>query len=158
MTDILTPEERSRRMSSVRQRHTRPEKQLRSALWRRGARYKLHDGRLPGTPDIVFVRRSVAVQVRGCFWHGHACRQGKLPSTNVDYWGPKILANRRRDRRQDRATRARGWSLFVVWECQLKSSPRQEQAVARILRMLSDRGGQRRRPQTKTSGGHRASN
>lgn len=118
--DNLSPERRSDLMKRVRRSDTKPEVTLRKALHRLGFRYVIGDKRLPGTPDLVFPKYKAAVFVHGCFWHGHECRQGRAPSSNVDYWAPKIAANRARDARKEQALRERGWRVFNVWECELK--------------------------------------
>ncbi len=100
--------------------NTKPEVTLRKALHRLGFRYVIGDKRFPGTPDLVFPKYKAAVFVHGCFGHGHECRQGRAPSSNVDYWVPKIAANRARDARKEQALRKRGWRVFTIWECELK--------------------------------------
>ena len=120
--DSLTPERRSALMKRVKRSDTRPEITLRKALHRMGFRYVIGDNRLPGTPDLTFPKHGVAVFVHGCFRHGHHCRQGRAPSSNVGYWLPKIEANRERDARKEKAVRDLGWRVFTVWECELKST------------------------------------
>lgn len=134
MTDRVTKETRSRIMASVGTRDTGVEVALRKALHRLGYRYRIVPRHLPGKPDLVFPRRRKVVFVHGCFWHGHACRYGKLPKSRLEYWQPKIEANRTRDRRQRRKLRFLGWSSAVVWECSLKRNLESE--VARIVRFL----------------------
>lgn len=107
-------------MSRIRSQDTRPELLLRSALFRRGLRFRLHRRRLPGTPDIVFVSKKLAIQVRGCFWHQHpGCPHCRIPDSNRDYWEPKLLRTVERDRKNDRKLIELGWDLVVVWECEL---------------------------------------
>jgi DNA mismatch endonuclease, patch repair protein len=122
--DSLTPERRSALMKRVRRSDTKPELILRKALHKLGFRYVIGSKRLPGTPDLAFPKHKAAVFVHGCFWHGHDCRQGRAPSSNVGYWVPKIEANRARDSRKEQAVRDLGWRVFTVWECQLKSDRR----------------------------------
>jgi DNA mismatch endonuclease (patch repair protein) len=119
--DTLSPERRSALMKRVRRSDTKPEVTLRRELHRLGFRYVIGDKRLPGTPDLAFPKYKAVVFVHGCFWHGHLCRQGREPSSNVDYWAPKIAANRARDARKEQALRDRGWRVFTVWECELKA-------------------------------------
>jgi DNA mismatch endonuclease (patch repair protein) len=107
-------------MSRVRQRDTAPELLVRRLLHARGWRYRLQDRKLPGTPDLVFPRLRKAVFVHGCFWHGHDCKAGKLPSSRSEYWTPKIAANRDRDRRTIEKLNELGWQAIVVWQCETK--------------------------------------
>lgn len=109
-------------MSRVRSKDTSPERRVRQLLFAMGFRYRLHDKRLPGRPDIVFHGRAKVIFVNGCFWHGHeGCRYGRLPKTRVDFWAAKILRNRERDRQNTEKLRAAGWSILTVWQCELKN-------------------------------------
>lgn len=120
MTDHVSAEGRSRIMASVGNKNTKPEMLLRRALFARGYRYRLHSRHLPGRPDLVFPARRKVIFVHGCFWHGHDCRWGRLPKTRLDYWEPKIAANKERDARALADLAALGWSTLVVWQCQLR--------------------------------------
>ena len=114
MTDRLSPEARSRLMSRIRSRDTGPERAVRSILHGLGFRFRLHRRDLPGTPDIVLPGRGMVVFVHGCFWHGHRCKVGKMPKSRIDYWGPKIEANKARDKRKSAKLRRLGWSVVTV--------------------------------------------
>lgn len=120
MTDIVDPSTRSRMMSGIRGKNTRPEIIVRQALHRAGFRFRLHRKDLPGKPDIVLPKYHAVIFVHGCFWHGHDCRYFKVPKTRTDFWLSKIIANTRRDRIQEDALRSAGWSVFTVWECELR--------------------------------------
>ncbi len=124
-------------MKRVKRADTKPEVTLRKELHRMGFRYVIGDKRLPGTPDLVFPKYGAAVFVHGCFWHGHECRQGRTPTSNVEYWGPKIVANRARDARKEQALRDLGWRVFNVWECELKPASHKAMVakVADLLRL-----------------------
>jgi DNA mismatch endonuclease (patch repair protein) len=111
---------RSKIMAAVRTRDTGAEKAVRSIVHGLGYRYSLNRSDLPGKPDLAFVARKKAIFVHGCFWHGHSCRYGRLPKSRLHYWGPKIVANKARDRRNVRGLKGAGWSVMVVWQCQLK--------------------------------------
>lgn len=117
-------------MRSVGAKHTKPERFVRSTLWRLGYRFTLHDSFLPGRPDIVFSARRKAIFVNGCFWHGHSCKFGQLPKSNLDYWKPKLAANKARDRRALRGLAQQGWKTLVLWQCELGD----ESALRRQLR------------------------
>ena len=115
-----TSPERSAQMARVRGRDTKPELKVRRALHAAGLRYRLHDKKLPGRPDIVLPARRVAVFVHGCFWHRHPdpdCRLARLPKTRLDFWLPKLEGNRARDERKKAEIEALGWTVIEVWEC-----------------------------------------
>jgi DNA mismatch endonuclease (patch repair protein) len=110
---------RSRIMAAVRSKHTRPELTVRSLLHRLGYRFRLHDRRLPGCPDIVLPKHRCIVLVNGCFWHQHPrCRRAKLPAANAEFWTPKLKGNRQRDLLNLRRLRRDGWRVAIVWECE----------------------------------------
>jgi DNA mismatch endonuclease (patch repair protein) len=120
MTDILTTEQRSVRMSRVRQAGTDVELRLRKALWNEGFRYRLRAAnKLPGRPDIVFVSRKVAIFVDGCFWHGCPIH-GTKPKTNAEFWDEKIKRNRERDQQVDRKLAEAGWRVIRLWEHEVR--------------------------------------
>ena len=131
MSDIVDAETRSRMMSRIRGRDTRPEMGLRRALHARGLRYRLHDRRLPGRPDIVFPRFRAACFVHGCFWHRHAgCRYATTPATRTAFWAAKFEANVARDARNRIELLAVGWRVAVVWECALRHESNEAVAAA----------------------------
>lgn len=109
-------------MARIRQKSTAPEMVVRRFLHATGLRYSLHRRDLPGRPDIVFPKRRVAIFVHGCYWHGHACRAGRAPSTNLAYWAPKLAANKERDARKAAQLAALGWKVLTVWECEVKGT------------------------------------
>ena len=135
-------ETRSRIMSSVGRKDTGPEKLLRSALHRAGLRYRLHDKGLPGTPDLVFPRFGAVTFIHGCFWHSHGCYKSTVPKTRQDFWEEKFRANRRRDDRNRKELRVRGWRVLVVWECSLlgKLAQRLEDVVGETHSWLEGTG------------------
>lgn len=119
--DILTKEERSRRMSLVRTKGTEPELAVRRWLHARGYRYTLHVRDLPGSPDLVFPSRRKSIFVHGCFWHRHqGCKMATLPKTRPEFWIPKLEANVARDAMKCRALADAGWGALVVWQCELR--------------------------------------
>lgn len=119
MADIVDKATRSRMMSGIRGKNTKPELVVRSFLHRRGLRFRLQDKRLPGRPDIVLPRYRAVVQVHGCFWHQHSgCRFAYTPKANREFWSRKLSENVARDTASEYALRARGWRVLTVWECE----------------------------------------
>lgn len=133
MADHVNPERRSYIMSSVRSKDTKPELLVRRTLHRLGYRYRIHRRDLPGSPDLVFPSRKKTIFVHGCFWHGHGCQWGHLPKSKLDYWKPKIEANQARDQRNVKALSDAGWSVKVVWQCELRNL---EAAMEKIVEFL----------------------
>jgi DNA mismatch endonuclease (patch repair protein) len=130
--DRFDPLTRSEMMSRIRGRDTKPEMLLRRSLHALGLRYRLHDRKLPGTPDLVFPRYHAVVFVHGCFWHAHGCRNSKIPETRREFWERKLAANRERDRQVMERLGSDGWRVLVVWECALRRRP--DDATAEIVR------------------------
>ncbi|WP_426166323.1 very short patch repair endonuclease [Pseudoduganella sp. R-34] len=120
MTDVHTPERRSRNMQAIRGKNTGPELLLRKLLFSRGFRYRLHVSSLPGKPDIVLPKHRTVIFMHGCFWHGHDCHLFTLPQTRREFWTSKISANQQRDQRDIVALRGTGWRVICVWECALR--------------------------------------
>lgn len=135
MVDILTPEARSKRMSQIRAKNTKPEMAVRRLAHGMGYRYRLHRRDLPGCPDLVFPRHHKVIFVHGCFWHRHpdsACRLARLPKSRLDFWVPKLEGNRRRDLDNQAALLALGWRFLIIWECETKDI----QELSRKLRLF----------------------
>lgn len=119
------------RMRRIRKTDTKPEMIVRRLVHAVGYRFRLHDKRLPGHPDIVLPRHRKVILVHGCFWHRHDCPDGrKLPRSKPEYWGPKLERNRQRDNVNIARLREMGWDALVVWECET----RVHTAVAEKLR------------------------
>ena len=128
----MTKEERSVRMSHIHSASTKPEQKLRHALWSHGFRYRVNDKKLPGKPDIVLAKYRSVVFVHGCFWHGHkGCKTSHIPETNTEFWTTKISRNKQRDQEVWRQLEAKGWSVIIVWECELKKAVFEE-TVGRV--------------------------
>lgn len=122
MADRITPEQRSRTMSRIRAKGTKPEMAVRKMVHAMGYRYRLHRRDLPGTPDLVFAGRRKVVFVHGCFWHQHddpECRNATLPSSRTEFWHPKLRRNVERDRDNQARLKEMGWSFLIIWECEL---------------------------------------
>lgn len=129
--DKLDPERRSANMARVRSKDTLPEMRVRRVAHRMGLRFRLHRKDLPGRPDLVFPRYRLAVFVHGCFWHRHSgCSRASTPATRIDFWQAKFDANVARDVRQTTLLSEQGWTVLVLWECELKD----EGAIERSLR------------------------
>ena len=120
MADNHTKEVRSRNMSHIRSKNTKPEEKVRKYLFSKGFRYRINVRTLPGCPDIVLPKYKTVIFVDGCFWHKHDCPRFVWPSSNEDYWIPKIQRNVERDEMNTRHLISLGWNVLVVWECQLK--------------------------------------
>lgn len=133
MSDRVPAAKRSEIMRSVKPEDTGPEIAVRKMLHRLGYRYRLHAKDLPGKPDIAFPSRRKVIFVHGCFWHGHRCPYGRLPKSRLEYWQPKIEANRARDARKTSELRRAGWGTAVVWQCELKDSARTLKKLALFL-------------------------
>lgn len=138
MADIVDQKTRSRMMSGIGGKDTRPELILRRALHSRGYRYRLHDRKLPGSPDIVMRGRKTAIFVHGCFWHRHEnCRYAPTPSTRTEFWAQKFERNVARDAETVAALHEMGWRVAKVWECELKSGAF-DRSLNLLLRWIED--------------------
>ena len=124
MADNHTKEIRSMNMSHIRSTNSKPEEIVRKYLFSKGFRYRKNVKKLPGCPDIVLPKYQTVIFVNGCFWHKHGCPRFVWPSSNQDYWRPKILRNVERDQLSRQELEALGWKVIVVWECELKKKVR----------------------------------
>lgn len=126
-------------MSRVAGKNTSPEMRVRKAAHAMGLRYALHKKGLPGTPDVAFVSRKVALYVHGCFWHRHeGCRLASVPKSNADFWQAKFQRNVTRDRRVQNELEAKGWRTAVIWECETRNA---EKLSAIICERVVDNPG-----------------
>ena len=127
-------------MSRIRSVSTKPELLLRHAIWHLGLRYRVNANNLPGKPDIVLPKYRTAIFVHGCFWHGHKdCLTSHIPETNTDYWTAKITRNQERDQEVWRKLEAKGWSIIIVWECELKKA-KLEETIDRVAEEIVRNG------------------
>jgi DNA mismatch endonuclease (patch repair protein) len=136
MAEHLAPEKRSKIMSAIRAKNTKPELAVRKLLNSLGYRFRIHPRHLPGKPDIAFTRRKKAIFIHGCFWHQHpdpACRDAKAPSSNTSYWAPKLARTKQRDAEHETALRSAGWDLLVLWECELQAGHKLERELQEFL-------------------------
>ncbi|MBR1256406.1 DNA mismatch endonuclease Vsr [Bradyrhizobium sp. AUGA SZCCT0240] len=129
MADVVSPEVRSRMMSGIRGKNTKPEIFLRKGLHAEGFRFRIH-APLPGKPDMVFPKWNAVLFVHGCFWHGHNCHLFKWPSTRPEFWQAKINGNVRRDEASITRLLEAGWRVGIVWECALKGRTRLDSSRA----------------------------
>lgn len=135
MVDVHTREQRSRNMSAIRNRDTKPELMVRSIAHRLGYRFRLHRRDLPGVPDLVFPRLKKAILVHGCYWHMHHCRWGCVtPKTNSEFWHIKRTGNVDRDRANLKALKRLGWDVLTVWECEVRNAHMTGRRLAAFLR------------------------
>ena len=130
----MTPEQRHHCMSRIRSKDTAPEWAVRRAVFAMGFRYRLHDKRLPGKPDLVLPRHRKVIFVHGCFWHAHGCRIGaRIPATHRQFWKKKFANNVRRDWEALRQLWRDGWRTLVVWECETHDPVRLRKVLADFL-------------------------
>ena len=140
MSDTLTKEQRHKTMAAIHSSSTKPELKLRRALWSLGFRYRVNEKRLPGKPDIVLPRYRTVVFIHGCFWHGHkGCKYYTVPNTNTEFWTAKVARNQERDQEEWRRLEAKGWSVIIVWECELKKVAFEE-TVGRVRDAIIQNG------------------
>ena len=137
MADVHTNEQRSYNMQQIRSRDTKPEMQVRKFLHAQGFRYRLHDKKLPGKPDIILPKYRTVIFVNGCFWHGHEhCKYYVVPKTRTDWWLNKINTNKANDAKAVKALKKVGWKIITVWECKLKPA----KAEATLLSLFKKLG------------------
>ena len=136
MADVLTSKQRSYCMSQIKGKNTKPEIIIRKLLHGMGYRFRLHRKDLPGKPDIVLPKYSIAINVHGCFWHMHNCKYGKVkPQKNAEFWDKKRTRNTERDDINRHSLKKLGWRVLDIWECEMKKPP----ALERKLKMFIER-------------------
>ncbi len=136
MVDVHEPIVRSYNMSQIKGKNTKPEMIVRKFLFSHGFRYKLHEKKLPGKPDMVFPKLKKIVLVHGCYWHGHEnCKYFVPPKTRTDWWMDKISDNKKRDGNNINELKKIGWYSIIVWECELKPDKR-ERTLDILMREL----------------------
>ena len=129
-------------MSAIKGKDTKPELIVRKGLFARGFRFRLHEKKLAGKPDLVLRKYNAAIFVNGCFWHGHQCRLFKWPETRADFWRNKIQRNEANDSRNLHLLRTSGWRIMLIWECALKGKSEKEidRALDRAAAWLCGQG------------------
>lgn len=120
MADKITSTQRSKMMSAVKGKNTKPEIVIRKILYSAGYRYRLHVKNVSGNPDIVIKKLKTAIFINGCFWHGHDCHLFTIPKTRSDFWKQKIDSNTKRDKGNLEKLLNDGWKIIIVWGCSMK--------------------------------------
>jgi len=136
--DRLSIERRSENMRRIRSKNTKPEVLLRSALHKKGYRFRIHVSDLPGKPDIVFSSKKKVIFVHGCFWHMHSkpdCVDARIPNSSLEYWIPKLNRTQKRDKEQIEQLLQKGWKVLVIWECELE---RIDDMMENVVKFLAD--------------------
>ena len=125
-------------MSGIRGKNTKPELMIRKAIHAQGFRYRIHDSKIPGKPDLVFPKWKAVIFVNGCFWHGHDCSLYRLPATRTNFWKDKIERNRQRDDNVRSMLYNTGWRVITVWECALRGRDKigLDAVIDRVTRWL----------------------
>ena len=143
MADTMTPEQRSRCMSAVKGKDTKPEMIVRKYLFSKGLRFRLHVRSLPGNPDIVLPKYKTVVFINGCFWHGHeGCKYYRLPKSNVEFWESKITNNKNRDVLNEIKLKELGWRVIRIWECEIRRVQDRNQSLERLYNQIVKRSTQ----------------
>lgn len=134
MTDVHTPQQRSRNMAAIKGKNTTPELRVRSLLHSLGFRFRIHRKDLPGRPDIVLPKYQLAIFVHGCFWHCHDCRYGRvIPATRREFWADKRGGNVSRDQKKRSELEAQGWKVETIWECETRSDEDLRAVIVSLL-------------------------
>ena len=137
MADVHDPFTRSYNMSRIRATNTKPEMLVRHFLHAQGFRYKLHDKKLPGKPDIVLPKYKTVIFIHGCFWHGHNnCKYYVVPKTRTDWGLNKIARNQANDIKAIKALKKEGWKIITLWECKLKPEKMDKTLVSLMRKIL----------------------
>jgi DNA mismatch endonuclease (patch repair protein) len=133
MPDKFSKSKRSDIMSHISGKETKPEILVRKFLFANGFRLRKNVKKLPGKPDIVLQKYKTVIFIHGCFWHGHTCKRGVLPTTNVEFWKTKIGGNIERDKRDIVELEKQGWNVIVIWQCEIKNIELQNKRLAKLL-------------------------
>lgn len=138
MADVHTPEVRSFNMSRIKGKDTKPEIIVRKFLHSQGFRFRLHNKKLPGKPDIVLNKYNTVIFVHGCFWHGHnKCKYFVIPKTRTDWWTNKIVKTKKLDKGNNIRLRKMGWKIITIWECELRQK-KIEKTLKNLLTKLNE--------------------
>jgi len=135
--DNISTNKRSWNMSRIKSRNTGPERKVRSILHAFGYRFRLHSGKLPGSPDIVLPKYKTTIFVHGCFWHRHGgCKSAYIPKSRTEFWMNKFRENTQRDLRSQEALKHMGWNVFIIWECQTKNINNLAEIITQYFKSL----------------------
>ena len=136
MPDKFSKETRSRMMSGIKNKNTKPEIMIRRELFGNGFRYRLHNGKLPGKPDLVLKKYMAIVLIHGCFWHRHNCRYFVWPKSNIKFWRKKINGNKRNDQKAIKELQSMGYRVCVFWECVTRDQVLFPKAIKKLVKWL----------------------
>lgn len=135
MADVHSKETRSYNMSQIKGKNTKPELLVRRYLFSNGFRYRLHDLKLPGKPDIILPKYKTIIFVNGCFWHGHeGCKYFVIPKSRTEWWTKKIYKTKENEKKNKMVLRQMGWNIITIWECHLK-----KENIEKTLKQLSNK-------------------
>ncbi|MCP4050881.1 MAG: DNA mismatch endonuclease Vsr [bacterium] len=133
--DTISKEHRSWNMSRIKSKNTRPEMTVRSTLHKMGFRFRLHNNKMPGKPDIVLPRYKTVIFVHGCFWHRHSnCKYAYNPKSKTDFWRNKFKETVRRDKDKELTLKSSGWKVLTIWECEIKNTENIEDKIKRLIK------------------------
>lgn len=134
MSDIVSPEQRSRNMSAIRSKNTKPEVYFRKLLFSHGYRYRIAEKSVPGHPDIFLRKYNTAIFIHGCFWHRHKnCKFAYTPKSRVDFWTSKFENNIQRDMVVQKELHKNGIKCMIIWECTIKSMQRDSETMKSVF-------------------------
>ena len=134
MSNIFSSQKRSDIMSKISGKNTNPEILVRKFLFSKGFRYRINVKTLPGKPDIVLPKYKTVIFINGCFWHGHNCKKGKLPSSNIDFWKGKISNNKSRDDKNSDLLVKLGWKVIIIWQCEVSKIDNRIKILNKLLK------------------------
>lgn len=133
MSDIFSSQKRSDILIKISGKNTKPEILVRKFLFSKGFRYRINVKTLPGKPDIVLPKYNKIIFINGCFWHGHNCKKGKLPSSNIDFWKEKISNNKSRDDKNSDLLVKLGWKVIIIWQCEISKIDNRIKILNKLL-------------------------
>ena len=136
MSDIYSKSKRSEIMSHISDKETKPEILVRKFLFAYGFRFRKNVKNLPGKPDIVLPKYKTAIFIHGCFWHGHTCKRGALPTTNIEFWKTKINGNIERDKRNIAELTQQGWKVILIWQCEIRNEKLRLHKLPELLKTI----------------------